>query len=141
MEINILNNCGNLYDDISYIILDYKRLMEHTELINRCKGNWKKISRCKLSDDFINIYKEKLWWELVSRYQQFNENHIEKYEKYINWEVFSEHQKITEKIIEKYADKLCIILMSYNRHIPLSERRQYHNSYRWETISCPMCSK
>ena len=71
------------------------------------KINWNWISENqKLSESFIEKYKNKVSWEEISARQKLSEPFIEKYKNKVNWNKISFYQELSEPFIEKYKKKV-----------------------------------
>jgi hypothetical protein len=52
--------------------------------------DWEKYSRkFHLSEDFIELYKDKVNWTMISSYQKLSESFIRKHELLVDWESIS----------------------------------------------------
>jgi hypothetical protein len=61
----------------------------------------------KLSEKFIEKYKNKIDWELISIYQNLSQDFIEKYSNKVHWKYISFFQRrISLNFIEKHSEKV-----------------------------------
>src|SRR5574344_137783 len=60
----------------------------------------------KLSEEFIDKHKDKVYWGYISQYQKLSEEFIEKHCDKVEWVYISMNQKLSEKFIKKYIDKV-----------------------------------
>lgn len=69
--------------------------------------DWNEISfKYKLSEDFIEEYKDKLNWNWLSYHQTLSESLIEKNLIRISWEKISRYQVLSENFLAKYKDQI-----------------------------------
>ena len=69
------------------------------------KDDWYNISGYqKLSEAFIEKYKDKVDWSGISRYQKLSMHFITKYKDKVDWSGISCYRKLSEAFIEKYQD-------------------------------------
>ena len=69
--------------------------------------NWKKISQYeKLSEEFIEKFKDKVNFWRISQYQKLSEEFIQKFQDKVNWSCISQYQKLNEEFIKKFQDKV-----------------------------------
>jgi hypothetical protein len=69
-------------------------------------GSWWYISYLqKLSESFIEKYKDKVDWSRVSLYQKLSEDFIEKYEDKVDWYCIFKYQKLSPEFKEKWKHK------------------------------------
>ena len=96
------NNLYNLLFNEKLLEFEIEYLIQNFELD---KDNWNKISIYqKLSEEFIENYKELVDWELISGRQKLSEEFIEKHLDLVDWYQISQHQQLSEEFIEKYID-------------------------------------
>ncbi len=57
----------------------------------------------------VNLLIKKDCWIFISMYQKLSEEFIEKYKDKVDWCWISLHQKLSEKFIEKYQDKVWVV--------------------------------
>lgn len=70
------------------------------------KREWTYISRYqKLSESFIEEFKNKVNWERIVMHQNVSREFVDKFNKKINWQRIS-MEKQTEEFLEKYKDKI-----------------------------------
>ena len=71
------------------------------------KHIWYNIScHQKLSESFIEKFKDKVDWVTISAFQKLSESFIEKFKDNVSWYDISCHQKLSESFIEKFKDKV-----------------------------------
>src|SRR5574344_109603 len=91
-----------------------KILEEITDIEKFFDGNmnnffvdWYYISKKqKLSEEFIEKYRDKVDWRYISICQKLSESFIEKYSDKVDWRYIPQYQKLSEEFIEKYKDKI-----------------------------------
>ena len=77
------------------------------ENIDNFKVYWNFISRSqKLSESFIEKYKDKVDWHNISIYQTLSEEFIEKHIDKVDWDNISKYQILSEDLIEKHKNKI-----------------------------------
>jgi hypothetical protein len=83
------------------------------------KYDWEFISiDQKLSEKFIEKYKNKIDWGLISMYQKLSQAFIEKYSHKLNWDNISFFQRrISLNFIEKHSEKVNWIYISACRKL------------------------
>jgi hypothetical protein len=57
-------------------------------------------------------------WFCISKYQRLSESFIEKYKDLVNWFCISKHQKLSESFILNHLEDIKIYELEYNKHIP-----------------------
>ena len=89
----------------------------------------------KLSEEFIDKYKDKVKWHYISAYQTLSEEFIEKHYDKVNWNIISRYQTLSEDFIDKYNDKVDWDFIS--RYKKLSEEfiEKHNDKVKWECIS------
>ena len=65
-----------------------------------------------LSERFIEFYKYKIDFRYIAIYQKLSEEFIEKYQDELKWDYVSAYQVLSEPFIEKYQDKVDWIYIS-----------------------------
>jgi len=109
-DISFINENTDIFPFDS--LCDYQDITE--EIIEKyIKGNrltdlsWYYIvSTQKLSEQFIEKYKDNLEWRKVCRYQDLSEKFIEKYKDKVYWSIIIESQKISQSFIDRHIDKI-----------------------------------
>lgn len=77
------------------------------DIHNLTEFDWKYISWSqKLSESFIEKYKDKVDWVWISKYQKLSESFIGRYQDRVDWVCVSKYQYLSEKFIEKYRNKI-----------------------------------
>ena len=119
--------------------------MEDFEYINKELGTeytsnscikWSYISENqKLSEEFIERFKDKLDWRYISIYQKLSEAFIEKYKDNVNWHYISIYQKLSEPFIEKYQDKVSWGGISTHQLLSESFIEKFKDKVDWIRIS------
>lgn len=80
--------------------------MEYVDFINLYNNNWEMISTFNdLEDDFFELYYNKINWEKVA-IRPLTENFMRKFDKYIHFPMISKYQKLSEQFIYDYINKL-----------------------------------
>jgi len=120
--------------DIEYFINNWQNIK--AEDISFSIDEWIEISKYQyLSEDFIEKYKNEVYWGCISAYQSLSEDFIERYQDKVNWCWISMHQSLSEEFIEKHENKVywnCI-----SRYQSLSEEfiEKYKDKLNWGYIS------
>lgn len=103
-------------------VLRHKQLTSNflRELVTWNDDLWDNIA-CyqKLSEDFIDEYKDKLQWIYLSSNQRLSEKFMEKHLDYLDWIYVSQYQKLSPEFMKKYENKLdwnCVL--KYQKNIP-----------------------
>ena len=132
LEYYINSDNNGLYSMMN-ILMDFPELKEN-EFID-----WKGISGCKLSEEFIKKFETKVDWFRIFKFQKLSESYIiERYDKKSNkmsWKYISEKQNLSEKFISRFKNKLDWERIS--RYQKLSEGfiDKFQNKINWEYIS------
>ena len=105
--------------------------------------DWKKCSKhCAASTsdptqttNFINQYKDKLDWNILS--QSMNVEQLEQFKNFLNWKRVSKNQNLTEIFIRRYISKLDCKLLSQHMNIELLEQIAsiHTNRLEWKNVS------
>jgi len=99
-------DCGHIYH--GECIKNNKCIKFHIKVPNSRQVNIKTLDYTKrLSEEFIEKYKNKLNWEKICMYQKLSENFINKHRLYVYWKNISMCQKLSEQFIinnSKYVD-------------------------------------
>ena len=128
--------------NINNFIVDYYSLINNQKLSEefidkyKDKVDWFWVSKYQtLSEKFIEKHSDKIDWFWVSKYQTLSEGFIEKYKDKIDWFYISQYQKLSEEFIEKYCDKVDWDYIS--KYQKLSEKfiEKYSNKVYWGYIS------
>lgn len=88
----------------------------------------------ELSDEFIEIYKEKIDWYILCIYQKFSDNFIINNHEFIRWETFVIHQKISKNILIKFQKKINWDLYSTNSYINEDIIETFDDKFNWEFL-------
>jgi hypothetical protein len=105
---SLLIKCNN---DINYLLF-YEQFQEfEIEYIIRNfelnQDNWFYISKCqKLSDSFIEKYKNFVDWHWICKYQNISESFIEKHSDKVCWDYIYKYHILSEEFKEKHKEKL-----------------------------------
>lgn len=117
-----------LYEEINELL--------ETKYTSNQDIDWGYISRdCRLEENFIEKYKDRLDWDNISEYQTLSESFIEGHKDLVNWDKISDKQTLSEPFIKKYKD-----LVSWNkisRSQTLSEKfiGEHETLVNWVYIS------
>ena len=88
-------------------IMSLKRQLEWCDKINFFDNDWDLISRyITLSEEFMDLYEDKINWNMVSKFQRLSEDFIRKYQDRLNWTYISTYQKLSEKFIIEFRYKV-----------------------------------
>jgi hypothetical protein len=71
----------------------------------------------KLSEQFIEKYSDKVYWNYISTYQNLSEEFIEKYSDKLIWLYISKYQVLSENFIRKHIGQIDINWLMYNKNI------------------------
>lgn len=83
----------------------------------------------KLTEEFLEKYKDSLDWSLISQYQTLSESFIDKMSDYVDWDWISEKQKLSKQFISDHADKLNIFRMiMLKRSLPTDIKHSMYGS-------------
>lgn len=98
--------------------------------------DWRKLSRRKLSEDFIEEYKDKLDWGLLSSYQILSDSFIEKYKDLISWNYVSCSQTPSKEFLLRHKDKLSWDLVSSHQVFSPEDllNKDFQPLLHWEKI-------
>jgi len=144
-------NCGKVVSrskkllerDIKKLGIDRDDYMEiylcskcRTKLLESDCLDWPSISRIsKLSEQFIEKYKNKVNWDSISCSQKLSEQFIEKYKDIVDWDYISYRQKLSEPFIEKHKDKVDWDYISGYQELSEQFIEKYKNKVNWYRIS------
>ena len=104
----VLNLLMNIVKEegVVNMILDLTQQMEWVDLINQHDGDWKKISKQKLSLEFIRAYQNEVNWDSII-IKKLPEEFIREFQNRINnWGMLSHKQKLSEEFIRDFQDKV-----------------------------------
>ena len=100
----------------------YQKLSEDFIEKYKDKVYWSCISIYqKLLEDFIDTYADKVNWISISMYQNLSENFIEEHKYNVNWYCISKYQKLSKQFIEKYKNNLNIRAIKDSWHYKSTE--------------------
>jgi len=98
--------------------------------------NWKEKSKEPgLTEEFIEKYSDKVYWDFISQCQNLSEEFIEKYSDKFDWYYISIYQKLSEKFIEKYSDKVYWDYISINQKLSEEFIEKHSDKVFWNNIS------
>lgn len=112
----------------------YKRINELLGTVYRSdeKIDWKRISKgYKLSEDFIEEFKDQVDWDIISTYQTLSESFIRKYKDHLDWKYISCFQILSEDFMEEHKDWLDWYWVSFNQELSEPFIEKY-----WKKVSC-----
>jgi len=123
--------------EIEQLIKDLKLKCSVKEFRNKMPSvDWYYTSiHRKLSESFIEKYKNKVSWIAVSAYQKLSEKFIEKHEDKVDWHHISSYQKLSEDFIEKYKHSVAWSMISKHQHLSENFIEKYENKVEWYYIS------
>lgn len=99
------------------------------------KDEWCEISSYqKLSEDFIEKYKDKVDWCHISYRQKLSENFIAKYKDKVDWNGISSMQVLSESFIDEYENNVCWYNISYKQKLSEEFIDKYKGSVEWANI-------
>lgn len=86
--------------------------------------DWQDISENeKLSEDFIEEFKDKLNWDLISLKQSLSKKFIIKYKDSVNWNILINKSENKEKFIMNYAEFINpSVIFKYSNNFIESEK-------------------
>ena len=67
------------------IIMNYKKDLEWSGIIEKHRNNWYFISMKPLSEEFIREFEEKVDWVTISKHQTLSEEFIREFEEKHDW--------------------------------------------------------
>lgn len=84
------------------------------------------LLRIRLSEEsleyLISLFKfKKHHWKTVSRYQRLSESFIEKYKDFLDWYYISRYQKLSPMFIIEHLGRLDLRELASNRYRPLKK--------------------
>ena len=80
--------------------------------------DWYHISKYqKLTESFIEKYKDKLDWYNISVYQELTESFIDKYADKVYWFIIISYHKLTHEFLEKHLYKYNLFFAGNNNCI------------------------
>lgn len=129
------------HDTIVEIINIHKQKFTNSHLNNNILNN---ISKCQnLSYKTINLFENKLNWDLLCEHQKLNEKILRKNIEKINWEKISEYQRLNETFIDEFKDKIHFGKISLNACIYLSDNfiNKYSDKLDWFHLTKRKLSK
>lgn len=99
--------------------------------------NWSSILQFyKLSEDFIEEFKNVIDWKQLSFFQPLTEEFIRKYEDRVDWDYISISQVLTPEFMKEFIDRfnLCDLMLYQpfiNKNIPRVKEKElnYNESY------------
>jgi len=125
-----------LKKEIKSLIDKYQLDCSIDDFKNSKNINWLDVSIFnKLSEDFIEKYKDKISWGYISAYQKLSENFIEKYKDKVDWSQISEYQKLSEDFIKKFKDKVDWYHISKFQKLSENFIVKYKDYVYWSLIS------
>jgi len=91
--------------DIKYFIKNWRTIDKKD--INFSEEEWREIS-CyqKLSEDFIQEFKDKVDWEYISCYQILSEDFIREFINRIHWDGISYYQQLSEEFVQEFKNEV-----------------------------------
>ena len=100
------------------------------------KVSWAGISRKTWDEDFIDKYKEKIYWPLYSCHSRtMTDRFVKKYEDYVCWEAISRWGNISERTFEEYSDKILWDLVDKNRSFSMEFMKRNQDKLNWKSLS------
>ena len=97
---------------------------------------WRRISQCqRLSEIFIEKYKDFVSWSCISSSQLLSEDFIEKHKDLVNWDYVSKFQHLSEDFIEKHKDLVVWYNISRCQHLSESFIEKHKGFVNWTCIS------
>lgn len=97
--------------------------------------DWVKISKSKMSESFVEQFKDKLDWSLVCDNTHFSEDFYEKYIQNVDWKILCRNRNFPEEFYERHLDNvhwlgLCArhdLSESFlERHLDLIKNQDYY---------------
>jgi len=73
----------------------------------------------KLTEEFLEDFKDELDWFFISIKQELSEHQMEKYEDKLDWWLLSQWQNMSSEFIEKHRDKLDEEQLKRNKFVQL----------------------
>lgn len=84
--------------------------------------DWPRISKSKMSESFIERFKDNLDWGLLCDNKHFSENFYEneKYSNYVDWRFLCRNRNFPEDFYERHLDKVDWDCLSARQDLPES---------------------
>ena len=116
---------------ICKIIEDYKRVMEYQDLIKKYKYDWCRISiKARLSEEFIDLYSDKVYWSFISSHQTLTDDFIIKYKHRVEWNSIIQFQLIPFEKVLKHCDNLNTDFLVQTNTITKEQAKQINESQK-----------
>lgn len=116
---NIIEFIINNYSDISrfpFIEISEVRLYELFDLDISSSILDLFIIKKKFSEEFLEHYKDKLNWTLISRYQFLSEDFIRKHKDKVNWNHITRFQILSDEFKYEFKDYLDSYLITIREY-------------------------
>lgn len=122
--------------------MDEKLIRQHLLELRGSYSFWSDVaSQQKLSEQFIEDYKDHINWRIVSSAQTLSEQFIDKYKDEVDWRYIVSKQKLSQKFIEEHikdfpADFGCRWWNDIVRYQKVGKTfmRRYRDKIRWYDI-------
>jgi hypothetical protein len=88
----------------------------------------------ELSEEFIELYKNKIDWYIICIYQKFSDKFIERNYKNIQWDTLVIHKNISKYILNKFSDNINWELYSTNPYLNEYIIDIYHDKFNWNIL-------
>ena len=88
-----------------------------------------------LNNEYIDLYNDKINWNLICKYQKLDIDLIKKYKHLINWNVISEFQEISYGLITSFDNELnWTIILNTKKYMDKCLIEKYHTEINWNDI-------
>lgn len=85
----------------------------------------------RVSEQFIEKWKDKINWEEVCRYQKLSSKFLDEHTKYLIWEIVEYNQDLEEWFIEEHIDKLNFDKLLTRQNLSQKFMEKYSNRINW----------
>ena len=97
--------------------------------------DWKSVSRYKcLSQNFVDIYKDRLDWGIISSINKYDENFIRKFKDYVDWNALSLGRKLSNSFIKEFFDKVNWRYISEYQNLSEDIIEEFKDRIYWPVI-------
>lgn len=118
------------------MIMEMKVEMEDADIINKYDGDWERIGRYGLTEDFIERHIEKIEWREVSMASKLSIEFCEKYYEKINWHTMSYNwNRITEDFVWRFRNELDMTSVIICGNIGRDFCLKISNMVNWDDVS------
>ena len=126
--------CNDKYVTDKIILIRELSLDEVLQYIreNKNKVKWDVVSKYqKLSEDFIREFQDKVDWDSISTDQKLSEDFIREFKDKIDWDYISSCQKLSEDFIREFADRVDWYYISNYQKLSEELIREFKDELNW----------